>query len=214
MKKVGEIIVAVSMMLFIICASVTAVLNFKPLYRYDMKKLNLSQTSGYSEEAIYKSYCNLIDYNMFWGGDTLEFEGIPMSEHGRIHFIEVKEIFVAFQFAGIAAFIVAAAGTAIFIRKKEYGFLKLSAFITVIIPTILGALIAWRWDFVFITFHKLCFDNDYWIFDPAKDPIINVLPDMFFFHSAVGIVALVIIGSIVCFAVYTRLNRKTKKISG
>ena len=31
----------------------------------------------------------------------------------------------------------------------------------------------------FVIFHKLLFSNDYWVFDPEKDPIILMLPEEF-----------------------------------
>ncbi len=34
---------------------------------------------------------------------------------------------------------------------------------------------------VFIIFHELLFQNRDWIFDPRQDPVINVLPDQYFF---------------------------------
>ena len=35
----------------------------------------------------------------------------------------------------------------------------------------------------FVLFHKTMFNNDYWIFDPNLDPVINILPEEFFFHA-------------------------------
>ena len=38
-------------------------------------------------------------------------------------------------------------------------------------------------DRFFILFHETFFNNDDWLFNPATDPIINVLPEQFFMHS-------------------------------
>jgi integral membrane protein (TIGR01906 family) len=48
------------------------------------------------------------------------------------------------------------------------------------------------WDRFFVVFHKIFFRNDYWIFDEASDPIIKVLPDEFFFHEAIFMLAIVL----------------------
>ena len=68
-------------------------------------------------------------------------------------------------------------------KKKKLGvsFLKVAAVITILLPVILGAFAAAAWDRFFVLFHELSFENDLWLFDPAVDPIINVLPDQFFF---------------------------------
>jgi integral membrane protein (TIGR01906 family) len=65
-----------------------------------------------------------------------------------------------------------------------------------VVPAICGILIALNWEQAFITFHHIFFRNDYWLFDPATDPIIVILPDAFFLHCAVGILLLVLFFSI------------------
>ena len=79
---------------------------------------------------------------------------------------------------------------------------------TLALPVILGALIAMNWDQFFVLFHKLFFNNDYWIFDADTDPIILLLPDGFFMHCALMILALIVIASLLCFVIYRRLSRR------
>ena len=79
---------------FLLTCSVVLVLNFRPLYYYDVQSLHLSEETGLSEETICRNYDVLIDYNLFWKGeDTLTFPDFPMSEQGRIHFREVETYF-------------------------------------------------------------------------------------------------------------------------
>ncbi|GMA47726.1 integral membrane protein [Tetragenococcus muriaticus PMC-11-5] len=49
-------------------------------------------------------------------------------------------------------------------------------------PVVLLALMAVGFDQFFITFHEVFFTNEDWLFDPATDPIINVLPEQYFMH--------------------------------
>ena len=72
-------------------------------------------------------------------------------------------------------------------------------------------MIALNWDQVFVTFHKLFFSNDYWIFDPRTDPVITILPDEFFLHCAVMILCMVVCGGAVCLAVYLIERKKQKQ---
>ena len=79
------------------------------------------------------------------------------------------------------------------------------------LPAVIGAAVALNWDRTFVTFHEIAFNNDYWLFDPATDPVINILPDLYFLHCAVMILALVILGSILCAWAYRAEKRKNNK---
>ena len=58
-------------------------------------------------------------------------------------------------------------------------------------------------------FHKLFFDNDDWIFNPRTDPVIKILPDEFFMHCAIAIIAIVLLAGGICFGVW--LCKRTKE---
>lgn len=68
------------------------------------------------------------------------------------------------------------------IKQKEYRFFKLTAILTIVIPLILGFFAFIDFDRLFVMFHQLVFSNDYWLFNPHLDPIINILPENFFMH--------------------------------
>lgn len=82
---------------------------------------------------------------------------------------------------------------------------------TVALPAVLGILIALNWQTVFVLFHRIVFNNNYWIFDPATDPVITILPDAFFMHCALLILALVVLGSAVCLLVYRHCKKRAAK---
>lgn len=214
MKLFRNIAAALSLMMFIIAASVTITLNFRSLYYFDINHLNIAETSGIDAETIKKNYDILIDYNSMFNHDTLYFPDFAMSEHGRIHFEEVKVIFVALQYIFIATLILSIIFIVINTKKRDSLYLKLASVFTVVIPAALGIFIAANWEQAFVTFHHIFFSNDYWIFDPAKDAIITVLPDTFFMHCAIMILALVILGSIICAVCYVMAGRRQKTHSG
>lgn len=210
MKLFRNIAAALSLMMFIIAASVTITLNFRSLYYFDINHLNIAETSGIDAETIKKNYDILIDYNSMFNHDTLYFPDFAMSEHGRIHFEEVKVIFVALQYIFIATLILSIIFIVINTKKRDSLYLKLASVFTVVIPAALGIFIAANWEQAFVTFHHIFFSNNYWIFDPAKDAIITVLPDTFFMHCAIMILALVILGSIICAVCYVMAGRRQK----
>ena len=63
-------------------------------------------------------------------------------------------------------------------------------------------MIALNWEKVFISFHELVFQNDYWLFDPVTDPVILVLPDEYFMHCAIMIIGIVLLGAGVSLGIY------------
>ncbi|MGN1084889.1 MAG: TIGR01906 family membrane protein, partial [Lachnospiraceae bacterium] len=191
--------------------SVVGTLAFRPLYYADMKALHIAETSGCSEEEIRKNYDALIAYNMAWKDGELSFPTFPMSETGRIHFEEVKEIFDAFKYLALFGGIVGAAGIVFMAIKKEYRYLKMTAVFSCALPVGLALLVAVCWDRVFVVFHELFFRNDYWIFDSVTDPIIMILPDTFFMHCALMIFGGVLLGAAVCAVLYTVLRKKARK---
>lgn len=207
MKKgnfVFHTILALVLTLTIISVSVVFTLAFRPLYYLDISALDISEQSGYSKEEIRENYDVLIDYNMSFGKDKLEFPTLAMSEPGRIHFEEVRNIFNIFKYMAMAGVVLSIGGIVFCIRRKEYRYLKLTSILAVALPAVLGLLVALNWDWAFVTFHHIAFDNDYWIFDPLTDPVITILPDTFFMHCALMILGCVVLGSVVCGLVYRK----------
>lgn len=207
MKKgnfVFHTILALVLTLTIISMSVVFTLAFRPLYYLDISALDISEQSGYSEEEIRENYDVLIDYNMSLGKDKLEFPTLAMSEPGRIHFEEVRDIFNIFKYMAMAGAVLSIGGIVFCIRRKEYRYLKLTSILAVALPAVLGLLVALNWDWAFVTFHHIAFDNDYWIFDPLTDPVITILPDTFFMHCALMILGGVVLGSVVCGLAYRK----------
>lgn len=209
-SKLWHILQAVIMMCAIISLSVVIILNFRPLYYLDMNMLDIPEQSGFSEEVVRENYDALIDYNsMFFTGE-LQFPTLPQSESGRIHFEEVKVIFVFFQKGAIITGLLAVAGMWLLRKERPKWYLKYTGILTVVLPVVIGMAIAVNWDRVFVLFHELMFDNDYWLFDAATDPVILILPDAFFMHCAVGIVGLVVVGAVGCLVGY-RMSRRISR---
>ena len=202
---------ALILTLAIIGISVVGTLAFRPLYYHDMKALEIAEYSGYPEAEIRENYDALIEYNMAWRDGDLSFPTLPMSENGKTHFEEVKEIFDIFKYLAVFGSILGVAGIVFMAMKKEYRYLKMTAIVSCGVPVVLGILVALFWDKVFVIFHELFFNNDYWIFDYRTDPIILLLPDEFFMHCAFLIFGGVLFGAAVCLVSYVVLTKRAKK---
>lgn len=203
----SNLALAVVFMLFFISFSVVLVLNFRPLYYYDIETLDIVESSGIAEDDIRANYDTLISYNSILGQKELDFPTLDMSESGKIHFQEVKNIFVFVQWLCIATFFAGSIGLFFKLRKKDAGCLKLAGVLTPLIPAVLGGLIALNWESFFVTFHHIFFRNDYWLFNPATDPVITILPDAFFLHCAIAILVLIIFFSLLSLLVSQLLSR-------
>ena len=130
---VFNIVLAVALVLFIISAAVVFTLNFRPLYYFDVDHLNITAMSGLPREEILQNYNVLIDYNSIFGTKVLNFPTLAMSESGRIHFEEVKNVFGVFEITLIVSGILSLAGIIYRHFKKNPGYLLLSGILTVAI---------------------------------------------------------------------------------
>lgn len=205
--KFTDLIIGLIISLFLISIGVIAAINFRPLYYFDINHLDIVEISGYNRDDIIANYDALIDYNSPFFKGQLSFPTLPSSPEGIQHFKEVKDIFISFYILGLSTFFFA---LLIVIHKKkikDYTFLLTSSFTAIILPVLVGLFVAIDFDKAFVKFHKIFFNNDYWIFEPSKDPIILILPDIFFLHSALLIMFIVLVGSLSLFLAYRKLTK-------
>lgn len=66
-----------------------------------------------------------------------------------------------------------------------------------VISIILAFLVSRDFDAVFTKFHEIFFSNDLWIFDPAVDYMIRMLPEGLFFDMVIRIGILFIGGLVI-----------------
>ncbi|MDO4344267.1 MAG: TIGR01906 family membrane protein [Eubacteriales bacterium] len=204
MRKLSDWVMTVVMLLFLFSAAVSLTLAFKPLYYFDIGNLKIDEATGYSQEEIRENYDALIDYNLSFKEKELVFPTLEMSEEGRQHFREVRAIFQFFLRMFLATAVFSAVGIVWKDGRKEYEYLKFTGIAAPVLPLALGVMIAVNWEDVFVLFHKIVFRNDYWLFDPKTDPVINILPDEFFMHCAVMIVLIIAFGAAACLAAYRK----------
>ena len=62
-----------------------------------------------------------------------------------------------------------------------------------------------------LVFHEIFFTNDLWLFDPAEDYMIRMLPEGFFYDMALRIGGIFIISMLIFLAVSVFLARQAKK---
>ena len=195
-------------MIFIICFSVITTVNFKGIYKSDIDRYHLDSYVGVDKETLIKNYDVLIEYQSIFFNGELELPDFPMSEEGKIHFAEVKVIFEIVQYICIISGITSITGLIYYIKKKEFFIFKKIAMVSFFVPLGIGIIAGIFFDQAFVLFHKVVFNNNYWIFDATTDPIISVLPQEFFMHSFFMIIGIIVFLSLLSYGVYRWLLNK------
>lgn len=194
--------------LFFISLGLILAINLRPLYYANIHWFDLESNTGLTAQEIKSNYNALIDYcSPFYFG-ALQFPSMKASISGLSHFAEVKVLFNLFY---ITFFVSSVLLLGIIVHKKkqnQYRYLKVSSITSIVLPIL--TLLACSIDFetAFIIFHRIFFRNDDWLFDPSTDPIITILPEVFFLQCALVIVGCVLLGSLILFLTYRRLKKK------
>lgn len=138
------------------------------------------------------------------------------NEQDRLHMADVKNLFLG----GLRVRLVCLVGAAILIivlirRKAELSRLlarAYSAALGLFVAVIAFLGIAFSIDFTrcFTIFHKIFFTNDLWLFDPATDYMIRMLPEGFFSDMVLRI-GIIFLSSLVCIWVAVNLWKYVAK---
>lgn len=206
--KLFQSLFALFFSLLIISLAVKITLLFKPLYYFDIEYLNIENLSGFTKEEIIKNYNYVINYLLIPKAQAFNLPSIPYSEVGQIHFKEVKNVFASFDILLVISLIITTIGVWASAKLKDFELLKKTSKTLLVLPLVLMVAFVVNFDVSFVIFHKIFFPNGNWQFDPEFDPIINILPQEFFFHSAVFILILIIISSLVLTLVYKKISSK------
>ena len=188
--------------IFLISLGLVFAINFRFLYYADIDWFQIEKLSGLSVPVIKQNYNTLIDYcSPFYQGE-LQFPSLTASEAGLSHFAEVKDLFHIFYITLVASLFVLFIAFISKIRKGQYRFLLVTSITAIVLPiiTLIGCAI--NFSKAFTLFHKIFFRNDNWLFDPATDPIITILPEEFFLQCAIVIIVTVFLGSLILYLSY------------
>jgi integral membrane protein (TIGR01906 family) len=199
---------AFTLCIFVICAAAKFTLNFRQVYYFDIDNLNIEQESKFDKDTIIENYNYVIDYMNSPIEDEFLLPSIPYSQASQIHFHDVKVLFNYINILLLVTLIINIIGIYLIIKKKNYTILKWSSSMLLILPIILCIAFITNAESAFIMFHKMFFNNNYWILSPKTDPIIDIMPQEFFYHSAILIGSIIILFFIIFRIIYKKLNKK------
>lgn len=174
--------------LFVLSAAVLGTIYLAWLvYPLEISFLGLEKVVYMKAADISYNFNILMNYLTNPFASVLDMPNFSSSADGLKHFADVKHLFHLTQ--GI--FILTLLAFVLFVKNillKGYGDLvKKVIFWTMLTPMIIGLLgVLVGFDQFFVLFHTVLFPGDStWLFDPAKDPVIYILPQEFFLHCFV-----------------------------
>ena len=139
------------------------------------------------------------------------------NEQDRFHMGEVREMFLGglnLRLAASAAAVVClvilifSKAETVRILAKSY---QMILGILAIMLGILGIAVARDFNAVFTLFHEIFFDNDLWLFDPATDYMIRMLPEGLFFDFVIRIGAMFVGGLMILLLLSIICTKKCAK---
>lgn len=177
-----EVLGLICLFVTLLTLAITLTINARWLYHWDIGQLNILDWTILSEKELLHNFDQLMRYlNTPWITE-LKMRDFPVSASGALHFYEVKKLFLLNY-----GLLLVTIGPSIWylrrlVKQRRLWELIQPFRIAVVVPIVVAFLMAVNFDRFFIMFHGVFFNNDAWIFNPATDPIINVLPETFFLH--------------------------------
>ena len=197
-SRLASLLCTVALALLVLSFSIAVPILFRPFYYVQIDALDLPERTGWSEEVIREAYDEVLDFCVL--GKPFGTGQLAWSESGRSHFADVRELFLI-DFAVLALSAVVCAlllglrlsGKLRFHRPLGRGPGFWAGALAAGLVAVVGGLAALDFERAFVVFHAIFFPGkDNWLFDPATDQIILVMPEEFFRNCAILIGAVLL----------------------
>lgn len=176
------------------------------VYQEEYEKYDvLSDLDMTMDDVMYVTH-EMMDY-LRGNGDTLSVittvEGREQdffNEQDRFHMAEVRDLFIGglnIRLGACAAVVLCIVFLLISradIKKIIPRSYWIALGITGVVVALIGIAAVVDFNAVFVQFHHIFFDNDLWIFDPAEDYMIRMLPEGLFYDMVMRIGAIFVGG--------------------
>ena len=204
-SKFASFICAAVLALLVLSFSIAVPILFRPFYYLQIDSLHLPERTGWSKEVIREAYDQVLDFCVL--GEPFGTGQLAWSDSGRSHFADVRGLFLLdFRILGFSALVcilllvLYKTGRLSFHRFLGRGPGFWAGVLAAALVLVVGGLAALDFERAFVVFHALFFPGkDNWLFDPATDQIILVMPEEFFRNCAIliGVVLLVCCAALV-----------------
>ena len=155
------------------------------VYPLEISWLNLTNRVDLKSDIIQYNFHILMDYLTNPFNPVLEMPDFPSSASGLHHFAVVKGLFHLTQGVAIVTLPIFYLFWKQVIQKGFLSLYRRGLLIMLSLPLVLGLVgVFIGFEQFFTLFHQILFvGDDTWLFDPAKDPVILILPENFFLHA-------------------------------
>lgn len=181
--KLRDYLGIISIFISIITLAIALTIWAVPLFKFSLDHFNIPERVNLSYEQIIENYYELLKYLHLPWIDQLVLPDFPVSSSGAFHFYEVKILF----YINYALLLISSGGSYFYLKKlkgKDGLWRLIPVFRTaIILPFLFLFVLAIDFDWLFVKFHEIAFNNDDWLFNPETDPIIKILPQEFFMYS-------------------------------
>jgi len=186
------------LLILLLTASIGWEVNSLWLYKYGFEKYNVSQTTGLAQPELAKAATGLISY--FNSGEeyislTVMKDGKPFelfNQREVAHLRDVKGLIRLdyYLLLGTLIYVLSYAVASLCWRRKRYwrwlawGVVG-GGGITLALMMVLGLGALFNFDQLFYRFHLISFTNELWQLDPARDYLIMLFPQGFWYDAAI-----------------------------
>jgi len=170
-----DLLYSIALAFFLLTTAITVTIFASyGLFAFDIRYYNLDQLVDMDYGTVMKNYAQMMDYLINPFNWQFHLSNFGSSAAGRLHFQDCKKLFLL----NFVVFLGTGAIVAKFHKVRAH-FNKIFLWIG-IGGIILAILMLLNFDEFFVIFHEVLFRNSDWLFDPNKDPVINILPEDFF----------------------------------
>ena len=155
------------------------------VYPLEISWLHLTSRVPFQPQTIQHNFNVLMDYLTNPLDQALKMPDFPSSASGIHHFAVVKGLFHLAQGVAIVTLPIFYLFWKEVIQKGFLSLYRRGLLIMLSLPLVLALVgIFIGFEQFFTLFHQILFVGaDTWLFDPAKDPVILILPEDFFLHA-------------------------------
>lgn len=213
-SKLLSVMMAILTALSVASGAIAVPILCRPFYYAHITPLQMRLRVRLTEEQVRETYNEVMDYCLDLT-ENFQLSHLTWSAEGASHFADVQRLFMldikiaVVALIGLALLWVAARCRHIRparIKGHSHMFWAATGLTTTF--SILGLLAALDFDRFFTAFHAVFFPGkDNWIFDPAVDPVIGMLPQEFFRNCGILVLSLILTACILCVLI-DRCDRK------
>ncbi len=202
-------VLAVSLVVTVFFTSFRVVVFNREYMDHEMDRLGIAQKVGMTSEDLSEVFDEILRYLEGEREDLVihtTVDGVEREAFNEKEKLHMGDVLVLFEkgfgiyYWGVAMLVAALVVSVLWKRERKrlvYTYLKNAVIGFGIFFAAIGAialLLISDFNRYFTLFHEIFFDNDLWLLNPATDLMINLVPEQFFFDTAMTI-GMIFLGS-------------------